>query len=78
MSASLVIRMGRGCKADLAEPGRKGFQAATAMMALALIFSGILAMGLEQRAEGRQPIDDRYRLPGRAEALTLGVFRREK
>jgi hypothetical protein len=33
------------------------------MMVLALIFTGMLALGLEQRAEDRRPMDDGYRPP---------------
>ena len=36
---------------------------AAAMMVLALIFTGMLAMALEQRAEDRQPMNDGYRPP---------------
>ena len=86
--------MGRGCKALLTGPGRKGCHAAThilrqrrrsrsvgpvtkgfhakycssllkgaGMMVLALIFTGMLAVGLEQRAEEREPVEDDYRPP---------------
>jgi hypothetical protein len=33
------------------------------MMVLALIFTGMLALGLEQRAEDRKPMEDGYRPP---------------
>jgi len=33
------------------------------MMVLALIFTGMLAVGLEQRAAGRQTVDETYTPP---------------